>query len=140
MTSSDWIRLFGTLFATLVGAYAAYRLASSRERERDERLHETLRRAMRAEIAACGNLANTYLKKEYLAPAYRFQNVVHDAVFSQLLASGQLDIPQVTSIIEFYSQVKQLNWCMDKIESILRTMIDLPRKTNSGERLPRRRN
>jgi len=115
MTPSDWINVAGTLAATFVGAWLGYLLAGKQERTRDEKLHRSLRSSLLAEVERCAEQANTYLQQNILAPAYRFPSSVYEAAFPQLISSGTLASEGVTALLDFYSQVRQVNWCLDEI-------------------------
>ena len=111
----DWFSLIGTVFATGLGAWFAYLFAMDQERKRDEKLHGALCASLLTEVEYNGELANTYVTTNISAPAYRFQRVVYDSAFPQLIGSGILKPDQVRALVEFYSQVNQVNWCMDEV-------------------------
>jgi hypothetical protein len=113
------VNLVATLVATLVGAWLGYLLAGRQLRRRERRVHVALRRALRAEVEHCAKLANTYLSAGVLSPAHRLPSVIYDTTFGTVVGSGTLPAHAVTALLEFYSHVRQVNWCLDQLDDRL---------------------
>lgn len=115
---SDCPSFFGpltTLVATFIGAGLAYASATYQQRKRDARLRKAHAVALLAEVERCIAYANTYLKQNIAAPAYRLPYIVYEGSFPQLIADGQLSYADVQAVLDFYSQVQQVNWLLDEI-------------------------
>jgi len=70
-------------------------------------------RALRAEIALCAELAETFLKDNVMAPLYRLPTKAFSASFPALLADAALNEVEVKQLSKFYELVEQLNRGLD---------------------------
>jgi len=131
LRDADLLGLAGTLVATFIGAWLGYLLAGKQERERGKKLNIALRKALEAEVERCADDAETYLTSNILAPAYRLSTTVYNATFSQLIASGELTADDVRGLLDFYSQVGQVNWCLDQIHEHVTTDANLVKREHS---------
>lgn len=134
MNMADWLNLAGMFGATFIGAWLGYLAAGRQEREREAKLGRTLRQALLAEFELCTGYATTYLSSGILAPAYRLPSTVYDGNFSQLVATGEIGSADAAALLHFYSQVRQVNWCLDEIHRHLHAG-DLTKATQERNRL-----
>jgi hypothetical protein len=115
LVASDWLGLISTMAATFVGAFLAFLTARWLDKDREGKLHSSLRGALLAEVESSALLATTYIQAGVLAPAYRFSTAVYEAGFPQMIASGAMKPSDVKAVLDFYSQVRQINWLLDEI-------------------------
>jgi len=104
-----------TVVATFIGAGLAYLSAMRQQRKRDARLRKAHAVALLAEVERCIALANIYLSEDFRSPAYRFPSGIYEGSFPQLISDGQLSHGDVQAVLDFYSQVQQVNWLLDEI-------------------------
>ena len=69
--------------------------------------------ALRAEIAICTELAETYLNDKIMAPLYRLPTKAFSASFPALLADAALNELEVKQLSKFYELVEQVNRGLD---------------------------
>ena len=113
---SDWMTIIGMLVATFLGAWLGVLTTRKQDQKREAKLHEALRGALLAEAEACIARTNSYLAENYIAAAIRLPVRVYDAAFGQLVATGAMPAHDVKAILDFYSQVQQVNGLLDQIQ------------------------
>jgi hypothetical protein len=116
MISLSWIVIVGMLVATFLGAWLGFLAARKQDEKRDAKLHAALRGALLAEAEACITRTNSYLAENYIAAAIRLPVRVYEAAFGQLVATGAMAPHDVKAILDFYSQVQQVNGLLDQIQ------------------------
>lgn len=104
-----------SLAATFIGAGLAYLAATFQQRKREAKLRKANAVALLAEVERCVAYANTYLQQNIMAPAYRLPVTIYAGSFPQLIADGKLSYADVQAVLDFYSQVQQVNWLLDEI-------------------------
>jgi hypothetical protein len=116
MIALSWITLFGMLLATFLGAWLGLLAARRQDEKREARRYVALRAALLAEAEACIVRTNSYLAENYVAAAIRLPARVYEAAFGQLVATGAMPPQDVKAVLDFYSQVQQVNGLLDQIQ------------------------
>jgi hypothetical protein len=110
------ISIVGMLVATFLGAWLGFLAAQKQDEKRQGRLHAALKGALLAEAETCITRTNSYLAENYIAAAIRLPVRVYEAAFAQLVATGLMAPHDVKAILDFYSQVQQVNGLLDQIQ------------------------
>ncbi len=104
---------FYTHVAPLVGVLVGFLLAQGVEWRRRRRRRRAHWAALRAELAFCKGLAETYRDADIGAPSYRLPSITYSHSLPALLGDGAVNESEAKALIEFFSEVETLNRGLD---------------------------
>jgi hypothetical protein len=117
-----WVQAIGSVAAIVAAVWIPQRQRSA---EREETRVGHLE-AIAVDIETARRMAQTYVRSEYKAPAYRLELVGRSTSLPALLTSGALNAGEATHLVQFYIDAVSFNHCLDRVAASLADESGLP--------------